>query len=387
MTSVPAATRFNAFHLSRSGPLRVRAEALPDGWVVVAEGRDESRRFRLRHQGRTRPLPEALDAIAFCALPLALRTGQMLHVEGALTRSALRNLRELGETWASWQPGVFAAADVACDRILDDLPPQEGPVIAAWSGDLRSTFTIAGGDAALREAGWRIGTAVHVTGLAAPVADAAALRRMADAIRSAGIDWALVSTDAAAAGFVDPVIGPTPIVAAALHLVGDGVAPIAVHAASRPVRAHLIRPRRQPSPGNFQSGDRLQVLSVGGVAALPQIVSWLAARPELRPLLLGCRAGGFAPPRCGSCDDCQRLDLGLRAAGLRLEGDRGPGPLRTGDPDLETEGILALDGWTGGAGGRLRLAAQLAAARIGRTRRDRSIWRKAMRGEAEPWPR
>lgn len=378
---------FRDGHLVGDEPLVVRAEPLADGWTIVADGRDGAQRMQLRQPDRDRPLPPVLDAAAFCVLPLAMHARQALHVDGPLTRSALRNLRELSEAFANWDSDRFAAVEVSCETVVDDAPPSGRSCIAAWSGDLRSSFAATGGEDAAALAGYRPDTAVHVLGLGHPPPDRDAMRRIVDAFREAGVDLVMVSTDAASSGFLDPVIGALPVVAAALHLVGDGRAAMAVHAEASAMRAQLIRPRRHPTPGDQFSGDRIDVASVGGTASLPHMAGWLAQQPHLRPLLAGCRATGFREPRCGRCGDCRRTDLGLLGAGLGQAGGRAAWAFDPNDPDMETEGILALADWRGPRLAKWRLAAGLVRAEIRRAKRDRAIWQSAMRGEAEPWPR
>lgn len=368
--------------LGRLAVLRLRVEPSAEGWIVDLGA---SRRLRLDHVGRSAPLPLVLDGAAFAALPLALREGRPLHVEGRLTRGALRNLRELAEAWADWSPDRFQAVPVTCEEVADERRPHGPATAAAWSGDLRSTFAALGGEPSLAEAGFRVDEVVHVAGLPGPAPAPGAVARLSEAFAALGIRLTLVRADAE--GFLDPAIGALPLVAAALHLVGDGRVGTAVHARSMPMSAQLVRPRPEPTLGDFHSGDRLGIMAIGGLASAPAMATHVMGRPGGAAILDGCRASGFAAPRCGRCRDCSILDLGLAGAGLGTGASRVLPDLLPEEAGLVAEEALALRDWSGPAGLRARLAARVAGRDVRRARRDRAHWREAQAGRAEPWPR
>lgn len=366
--------------------LRLQVESSSEGWILNLGG--VARRLRLDHVGRLASPPSVLDGAAFAALPLALREGRPLHVEGRLSRGALRNLRELAEAWADWSPERFQAVAVSCDEVADDRLMSGDAAIAAWSGDLRSTFTALGGELSLRESGFRIDEVVHVTGLSDPPLTADASARLTEAFAGLGIALTLVRTNAAEAGFVDPAIGVLPLVTAALHLVSDGRVGTTVHARARPMGVQLVRPRSEPTLGDAHSGDRLRVIAVGGTTSAPVMAAHVAGRVGAADLLDVCRASGFRAPRCGRCRDCAIIDLGLVGAGLAEGGTAVTLP----DPWPEDAGVaaeeaLALWDWSGPRRLRARLAARVATRDLSRARRDQAHWREAQKGAAEPWPR
>lgn len=55
------------------------------------------------------------DFAVWFFLPVAMRTGQALHVEGEGSEETIRNARRISESWESWMPHHFNSVDVSFD--------------------------------------------------------------------------------------------------------------------------------------------------------------------------------------------------------------------------------------------------------------------------------
>jgi len=327
------------------------------------------------------------DGLAFAVLPLALRARCDLQVNAPLSRSALRNLRELAEAWNSWSPQSLYASKIRCDAVIDEPRQLSERIAVAWSGDLRSTFALAGGEPSVAQAHYHIASGVYVTGLGEPTAALdSQIKGIAEQFAAAGKDLTVVETNASTIGLIDPGIGVLPLVSAALHLVSFKRFGVALHGVSEPVRAQGIRPRRIPSLADFYSGDSLRIAAVGGTSSAPGMVRHLAKDRFYSSFLSQCRTNGFSERRCHACYECELLDLGLSGAGLATPPSAfGKFPLASANHLAEA--ALALTDWQGSPWRRFGLAARLTAQEVARASRERTLWRKALRGEEEPWPR
>jgi hypothetical protein len=366
--------------------------------TLTVEASDRCWLGKIAHAGTARVLrievlsgpgtvPAVADGLAFAVLPVALRLGCDLEVKASLSRSALRNLRELAEGWHNWNPAALAAGQVRCEEVVDLVRPVTDRVAVAWSGDVRSTFALAGGEPSVTQAGYRVDSGVYVKGLGgATAALDGEIDRISRTFAAAGKTLTVVETNAAEEGLVDPAVGVLPMVSAALHLAGAGRFGMCFHAVSEPVRAQGIRPRRVPSLADFFSGDLLRVAAVGGTSSAPAMVRHLAEDAFFRDYLDRCRANGFSECRCQGCFDCQLLDLGWSGAGRASGGPRGRGfPLTTANHVAEA--ALALSDWQGSLWRRLQLGARVTLNEMRRASHERHVWRKALRNEEEPWPR
>src|SRR5262245_32880253 len=57
------------------------------------------------------------DFAAWFFLPVAMRTGQALHVEGEGSEETIRNAGRIAESWESWMPHHFNSVQVSFDTV------------------------------------------------------------------------------------------------------------------------------------------------------------------------------------------------------------------------------------------------------------------------------
>ena len=83
-----------------------------------------------------------VDFAVWLCLPVAMRLGEDLHVEGIGSRETCHNAGELSRTWESWLPGRFSAVQVSFDHYSSATPDQESNKnVCLYSGGLDSTYT------------------------------------------------------------------------------------------------------------------------------------------------------------------------------------------------------------------------------------------------------
>ena len=353
--------------------------------------------LRLRLVGDVLTPPSVLDGLAGAMLPIIMRAGGVLHVRGSMTRSALRNLTEFSEAWADWRPGRFHRVTIEADRVVDGpSSPAGDEAILAWSGSLRSTYTLVRHLDGLVPGHFKVRAALRVLGLRPAddtVDDTAALEGARLALAPDGVALWAVRTNAAAARLIDPEIGVLPIVGAALHALSARCA-VGLHARSWPFAAQLRFPRPGPVLQDIGSGDHFAVRADGGTIAPPQMAEALLRHPSLAAAVSDChRAPRHAPP-CGRCPDCTLTALAFLAAGHsppRRELRAGLAGVTTfpfRDPVRAADAETTLAGWRGGHHAlRGALAARVGVARAVTEIRDHLRWFAAAAGLRPPWPR
>jgi len=89
------------------------------------------------------PLPDTLDAAVMAVIFHAMEQGQPLAVRGALSRQFLRNITELQQAWSLWVPQRYRSIEIRADRIVDPAPRPMQRSLAAFSGGIDSSFTLA----------------------------------------------------------------------------------------------------------------------------------------------------------------------------------------------------------------------------------------------------
>jgi hypothetical protein len=367
------------------------------GWRGVLHRADApqlSVQFFIAEDGPTPP--DILDGLAIAFLPLVMRAGGSLHVRGPLTRGALRNLTEYSESWANWRPAAFHRVTITADEIVD-LPRLSVPdeALVAWSGGLRSTYTLVRHRDRLIPGAFGVRAAVRVVGLDREAGDAAADDAGGDAVAALGaegIGAITVRTDARRQGLIDREIGGLPIVAAALHAV-SGAGTIGLHARRWHFGAQLRFPRPGPALADLLSGDAFAVRADGG-AASPALMAEAVGRHEaLAAVLSDCRRSRPGPP-CGTCPECTLLALAFAARGLPCPRSRlrisvpAVARLPFGDPVVAADAIATLRDWSSDRSGwQTLLRARVGLNRLAVDVRDHFRWAGAVAGLLAPWPR
>jgi len=341
--------------------------------------------------------PDHCDGLAIAFLPLVMRRGGGLHVRGSLTRGAIRNLTEYAEAWASWSPAGFGRVVITADAVLDGLrPPACHEAVCAWSGSLKSTHTLVRHLDALAPGTFRVRAAVRVLGLrpnAASLSDADTLLPSLESLGIEGVPLLAVRTNAATAGAIDREIGPLPLVAAALHMIGGGCSS-GLHSRSWPLTAQLRYPRPGVAIQDLLCGDTFAVRADGGAATPPRMVADVGRHRALARVLSDCRDRERHEPPCGRCPACDLLALAFVAwcgdcplPTLRLAASR-VARLPFQDPVVSAEAEGILEDWgRGPASLRTILRLRVGCSRLGIDVWDHWRWVCAALGVSPPWPR
>src|SRR5687767_6207904 len=84
------------------------------------------------------------DFAAWLFLPVAMWTGQALHVEGEGSEETIENARRISESWESWLPHHFNSVKVSFDvpsrRKIGDMSGRRS--LCLYSGGIDSTHAL-----------------------------------------------------------------------------------------------------------------------------------------------------------------------------------------------------------------------------------------------------
>ncbi len=95
--------------------------------------------------GSSRPNQERNDFAAWFFLPVAMRSGCNIHIEGSGSEATSRNARRMSEIWEAWFPKHFSAVDVTFEDVpsTTDAPHSVNDEnLCFYSGGVDSTYTI-----------------------------------------------------------------------------------------------------------------------------------------------------------------------------------------------------------------------------------------------------
>lgn len=356
--------------------------------IVVAGGAAGERRLSLAIPGsEAAPPPPVLDAAAIAALPLAMRAGLPLHVAGPLSRGAMRDMAEMAEAWAQGGRHGLACVPVTAEGIVNDLSPAPGhAALVAWQNDLASTAMLAAHATGAVQGAFPVRAALRLAGLGP---GEGGLAEAAAGAAALGLPFLAVGSNAAAAGFIDPVLGPAPLLAAMLQLAAPGFPGTGTGLIARPFRHDALLALKRPSPAvpDVMGSDACAIRFHGGGEPPPALARLVARQPALVAAL--ATAAGEA---------LVTADLAFAAAGLALRPQGGAAagarrlaailalPLWRDAAGAEARALdAAWQGRRGLAGGTLRL--RVAADRAAVVVADHLRWALALAGLRRPWPR
>jgi hypothetical protein len=361
---------------------------------VLRSSSGPARSLRLRVLSESVSLPPVLDGLVMAVLPIAMREGGPLRIEGCVTRGALRNASEFTEAWSKWDPQRYTPVEVIPDEITDHARLAEGhDAVFAWSGSLRSTHTFVRHRHGLVRAPYRAKRVLRVLGLSSqPDPDRDQVESLRKTVARMGGPLVVVDSNAAVAGFIDPEIGVLPIVAAALHAVGEGCT-AGIH--SRPWL--LAAQRRYPRPGlalpDLLSGDRFAIRADGGTSSMSRMVRDLIRHRCLGAVTSNCVVQPRHLPPCGECPRCVAMALALLAAAEKQAlgssvGLRHLFSISFGDPVFSSDVEAILQDWTSThTVSREAWRSRAAIARLGVSVVDHLRWLGSATGLRPPWPR
>jgi len=287
----------------------------PQGWRVQLTGsRGAAVHLELRSDDVALDVPPVFDGLVAAALPFVLQDGGTLHVEGTLSRGALRGFTEFAEAWNSWNPRRFQRLLVEAD-VVSDAYTYKGShrAIAAWSGSLRSTHTLINHARQLIPGAYPLAGALRVIGLH-PGDEGSKLEAVRSSLAAFGLPLYVVRVGTDAPWIVDPEIGLLPWIASALHAVAGGRV-IGLHARSRRCTTTVRYPRPGPDLFDFLSGDAQPIRADGGSATPTRMVRDLAPYPALEAMVSNCHRTPRHQLPCGKCTDCILAVLAMIGGG------------------------------------------------------------------------
>lgn len=333
------------------------------------------------------PLPPVWDAAAVAALPLAMRAGLPLHVRGPLSAGGVAALQEMVRGWSNGgRHGLHDVALTAERIVAGHAAPAGHAAMVAWQNDLDSAFTLLRHATGAVQGAFAVRAAIRLHGLGDAAAEAAAARPSEAAAAGLGVPFLVIASNAAEAGFIDPVIGPAPLLAAALQLAAPLFPEAGTGLIARPYRYDSLLRLTRPGPAlpDVMGSDLLAIRADGGGVSPAEAARHVGSEPRLVAAL---RAASPAARR--------RADLAFAAGGLPPLLPF-PGPRRVGAilalpfwRDAVAAEARAIDaGWVGrrGVSGRV-LRWRVEADRGAMVAMDHLRWFAAMAGLRRPWPR
>lgn len=366
------------------GPLRVRVARGAGGAATIA-----SDAFEATFEG-----PEVAPASAtfalWLALPIAMRLGRDLHVEGLVAAGAPDGARRLVEAWSLWRPDLFAPVAATAAEATPTAAAPEGPDLLLFSGGVDSTHALGAWAGAGRP------DLLTVLGMDYRRDDEgrfARLQAKTAAFRAAHAGRQVVVRSDAASVMrrfeVGPDIGHGFHLFAALSLF-EASHPRAVIAADfTPEEYALVGPWGTGPLTNARFATAAQEVSTVGLdRSRADKVADLAADPLALGSLSFCVDYAARPENCGRCSKCVRTKAMFVAATgevppIFLDGAFSPSDLVALDLSRPTE--VAFAGALlrrARASGHLApfegLAARLAAGRRGRSLRGRLYQARAL---------
>lgn len=118
------------------GPLRVVVSRNKGAIIISAE----SHTAEIIVGAPEKWLGVAHDFAAFMFLPIAMRAGRALHVDGAGDPTTAENANALSRVWEVWQPELFQAVEVTFEKSA--VQSKGAGELVLFSGGVDSTFNI-----------------------------------------------------------------------------------------------------------------------------------------------------------------------------------------------------------------------------------------------------
>ncbi|WP_282607880.1 DUF6395 domain-containing protein [Pelagibius sp. Alg239-R121] len=267
------------------------------------------------------PEPVVLDGFVMGILFYAMRTEQDIHVHGAMSVSALRNLNEFQEAWRLWKQPLYRKIKIIPERSVEQTHlPLKNDAIAAFSGGVDSTFTL------LRHTGDRLGTGSYglkksvlmVHGFDVPLNNSSQLdalvERTTPLLDELGVDVRIIRTNLKE---VDLQIWEDSFLSQLAccmhnyaHEFGFGLA-----GSSEPYDALLLPWGSNPATDYLLSGDGFRVVHDGAGYSRTQKVEEIARHATAERVVKVCWEGKETHKNCGSCEKCIRTRLNFLAVG------------------------------------------------------------------------
>lgn len=269
------------------------------------------------------PPLENLDFAVIATIFLAMRRGQPLYVEGAVSRSLLANIEEFQEVWSNWMPERYRVVPVSAAVETDQAPENTEKGVFAFSGGVDATFSLLLHHK--RHVGRRTlepAVAVLAHGLDIPLPNKAAFSAARDqagkVLESIGTPLATIRTNwrdicydwemEHGAGVVACLANFSALGATGVVGGDEGYEWINIPWGSTPITNGLL------SSGSFA----IRTEAMGHSRA--ERVAYIAGQSDMAGSLRVCWKNVEGLMNCGVCEKCIRTQINLLAAGVAPKG-------------------------------------------------------------------
>lgn len=296
-----------------------RIELILEGPALAPQLQFEPVFFEL--QGSDITELDVLDGFVGGLLHYLMESRQNLHVEGRLSKTALRNLTEYQRFWSLVHPGRYSPIRISADEVVADRGDTRAlPAVANYSGGIDSAFTVVrhslrlcGMDTVPPEA------VLIVHGFDVPLADETGFARLLDRLQPVFDEYGLrryvVRTNLKEMAVQNWLDSYAAQLVSCLHTV-DHRHSTALVASDGYAQSPSFEFGGNPIAVPLLSTSRLRVLYDGAQIGRTDKVALLAKYPQVLQSLKFCWQGPDPARNCGRCPKCLMTYLNFRAVGI-----------------------------------------------------------------------
>lgn len=272
----------------------------------------------LTFKDQSLPPQRVLDGWLMAALPLAMSTGEPLHIRGTITGAALRNATAYQEAWGNLRPEMYRPVTLTADAVRDGSVWTRRPkAISTYSGGMDGSFT------ALRNRGepgrYDIGALLllDIDVIGNEHRDFARLHeRIRPFPESLGLPLRVLHVDRGPLGQVNWHLSHAAEIAGFLHQYAEHFGHGLI-ASTDPYSHPVPSMGSQPQLDYLLSGSDFGVVHDGAGFSRTQKAELLATNDVVRRVLQVCWQGPDRAENCGVCLKCLLTQLNFAAVGAR----------------------------------------------------------------------
>ena len=88
------------------------------------------------------PILETYDFAIWGFLPIAMRLGKDIYIEGVVSTKTIESAHEVSSIWANWLPNIYQSISIKARKILDvSMPIEHEKHLTFFSGGIDSTYS------------------------------------------------------------------------------------------------------------------------------------------------------------------------------------------------------------------------------------------------------
>lgn len=273
------------------------------------------------------PQPKTFDGFLFGVLFYCMQSAQKIHIEGSVSRAALRNMREFQEAWHLWRPDRYAPLTITADEYVETWNTSSPRAIAAFSGGVDSIFTT------LRHASkWRANagddappcydlsdSVLMVHGFDVPLDrmdELDALQaRVTGFLDANGLKLRTIRTNLKRLAIQNWEDSHAAQLACCLHNYSH-LFDACLIGSTDPYKALVLPWGSNPATDHLLSGAAMRTVHDGAGFTRTQKIARLAQDPVATAAVKVCWEGDRAAENCGRCEKCVRTQLAFKAVGI-----------------------------------------------------------------------